>query len=161
MATVSTNRPGGEAARVPAHAVSGWRDGWFVVPWDVTFRELDGIGHVNNAVFFTYFEWARTQYWFALTGGNKALDIGFIVARAECDFRQQLAMEPIEIRTRISEMRNTSFVFRGEIYRDHGRELAAAGDTVVVLYDWNEAKKMPLDGELRERIRLFQGGRVN
>ena len=47
-----------------------WRDGWYVVPWDVMFRDIDAIGHVNNAVFFTFFEWGRTRYWFELQGGT-------------------------------------------------------------------------------------------
>ena len=138
-------------------AQSGWRNGWYVVPWDVTFRDLDGLGHVNNSVFFTYFEWARTRYWFELMGGGtRGEDIGFIVARAECDFRLQLNMEPIEIRTRIGEMRNTSFDFVAEIWKSSGAELAATGKTVVVLFDWETNRKIPITNELKEKVRRFQ-----
>jgi acyl-CoA thioesterase FadM len=66
-----------------------WSDGWYVVPHQAIFRDLDAIGHVNNAVFFTYFEWARALFWFDLTGGSRPFDLGFIVARAECDFRRR------------------------------------------------------------------------
>jgi hypothetical protein len=45
-----------------------WSDGWYVVPHQAIFRDLDAIGHVNNAVFFTYFEWARALFWFDFTG---------------------------------------------------------------------------------------------
>ena len=41
-----------------------WRDGWFVVPYHVLFGDIDAYGHVNNAVYFTYYEWGRTQLWF-------------------------------------------------------------------------------------------------
>src|SRR5687768_13106515 len=116
-----------------SHAVCGWKDGWFTVPYDVSFRDLDAIGHVNNAVFFTYFEIGRTHYWFTLNGGSRAFDIGFIVARAECDFRRQVGMERIEIRSRIGDMRTSSFDFLTEIRRTDGEELAALGKVVVVL----------------------------
>ena len=89
--------------------VPRWENGWFVVPWQVIFRDVDSFGHVNNAVFLTYFEWARAQMWFDLTeaeGGPE--DIGFIMARAEVDYLAQLGMEPIDICVRVSEMRNTS-----------------------------------------------------
>ncbi len=88
---------------------AGWEGGWYVVPWQVIFRDIDTFGHVNNAVYFTYFELARTAMWLELTGGRTAFDVGFIVVRAECDFRHQLSMEPIEIRVRIGDMRTTSF----------------------------------------------------
>jgi acyl-CoA thioester hydrolase len=133
----------------------GWRDGWYVVPWDVMFRDLDAIGHVNNAVFFTFFEWGRTRYWFELQGGKGPFDIGFIVARAECDYRQQLVMEPIDIATRVGEMRTSSIDFHSEV-RKAGGEVAAAGKTIVVLYDWAKRTKMPIPDDLRSRVRSFQ-----
>ena len=129
-----------------------WRDGWYVVPHQVIFRDLDAIGHVNNAVFFTYFEIARTYLWFDLNGGAKAFDIGFIVARAECDFRQQLGMEAIEIRVRIGEMRNTSLDFVYEIRKGDGREVAAVGKVVVVLFDWKSQSKRTISDELRSKV---------
>ncbi len=133
----------------------GWRDGWHVVPWDVTFRDLDAIGHVNNAVFLSYFEWGRTRYWFELRGGSGPFDIGFIVARVECDYRQQLVMEPIEIATRVGEMRTSSLAFHSQV-RKAGGEVAAVGKTVVVLYDWTTRSKMPIPDDLRRRARSIQ-----
>src|SRR5260221_5130736 len=130
--------------------------GWHVVPWNVIFRDLDAIGHVNNAVYFTYFEWGRPRYWFELQGGEKPFDIGCIVARAECDFRAQLAMEPIEIATRIGEMRTSSIDFHSEIRKADGT-VAATGKVVVVLYDWATQSKTTIPDELRRRVRAFQG----
>ncbi len=133
-----------------------WREGWYVVPYDVLFRDLDPFGHVNNAVFLTYFEWARTRLWFAITGGSEARDIGFIVARAECDFRAQVSMETIDIATRIAEMRSSSFDFVYEIRKPSGKQPAATGKVVVVLYDWDQQSKKPISDELRAKVRAFQ-----
>ena len=140
-----------------AHARNGWRDGWYIVPWQVTFRDVDAFSHVNNAVYFTYFEWARTQLWFAITGGSKPRDVDFIVARAECDFRQQIGMEQIEVRVRIGELRTTSIEFLYEIRKEDGSALAATGRVVVVLFDWGRNEKTPISEELRGSIRRFQG----
>lgn len=140
----------------PAHSTNGWKGGWYVVPHQVLFRDLDSFGHVNNAVFFTYFEWARTQLWFELTGGGQARDVGFIVARAECDFKQQVSMEPIEIWTRIGEMRSSSLDFLSEIRRSNGREIAAIGKVVVVMFDWNTQAKVPITEEFRRKVMALQ-----
>jgi acyl-CoA thioester hydrolase len=129
-----------------------WRDNWYVVPHHVLFRDLDPFGHVNNAVFLTYFEWARTLLWFDITGRRGARDIGFIVARTECDFIRQLDFEPIEICTRVGEIRNTSFDFVYELRKSEGGELAAKGRVVVVLYDWARQSKKEIDEELRRKL---------
>jgi len=135
-------------------ATGYWSDGWYIVPWQVIFRDLDAFGHVNNATFFTYFEWGRARLWFALNAlAGVPRDIGFIVARAECDFKQQLNLEPIDIATRIGEVRNTSIEFLTEIRCDDGRQIAATGRVVVVLYDWERQQKVPVSDELRHRMR--------
>ena len=133
--------------------VPRWENGWFVVPWQVIFRDVDSFGHVNNAVYLTYFEWARAQMWFDLTGiQGIPRNIGFIVARAEVDFIAQIGMERIDIRVRVSEMRNTSFDTVYEIRLSDGK-LAATGKVVVVLFDWKEQRKTPISDELRQTIR--------
>jgi acyl-CoA thioester hydrolase len=134
------------------HTRGEWRDGWFVVPYDVPFRDIDYFGHVNNAIFFSYFEWARTLLWFDLIAGSEPADIGFIVAHAECDFKAQVRMEPIEIAVRIAAMRNTSLDFIYEIRKNDGEQIAAVGTVVVVLFDWETRAKKPIGDELRRRI---------
>jgi acyl-CoA thioester hydrolase len=129
-----------------------WRDGWFVVPYEVMFRDLDYFGNVNNAVYFTYFEWARTLLWFHLIGSDAPGDIGFIVAHADCDFKQQIEMESIEICVRVGAMRTSSLAFVYEIRKDRGRQIAATGTVVVVLFDWTTRSKTPIPDELRRRI---------
>jgi acyl-CoA thioester hydrolase len=121
-------------------------------------RDLDTFGHVNNAVYLTYFELARTSMWLELTGGSRSTDVSFIVVRAECDFHHQLSMEPIEIRVRIGDMRTTSFDTHYEIRTVDGRQLAATGKVVVVMFDWKAQSKTPITDELRDRVRLFQKG---
>jgi len=137
-----------------------WRNGWFVVPHQVIFRDLDAIGHVNNAVFFTYFEWSRTLVWYDMMGGKDPVDLGFIVARAECDFRHQLGMEHIELWVRIGEMRNTSFDFIHEIRYSDGKQIAAVGKTVAVRFDWKTQSKVGITDEFRRMVMSRQSSEV-
>lgn len=129
-----------------------WRDGWYVVPHQVVFRDVDAYGHVNNALFFSYFEWARTLLWFELAGFGGATDIGFIVAHAQCDFKRQIALEPIEICVRFGELRTTSFDTLYEIRKNDGGEVAATGKVTAVRFDWATQSKIPIDDELRRKI---------
>lgn len=137
---------------VPEQFRGAWRDGWYVVPYQVIFRDVDAYGHVNNAVFFTYFEWARTLLWFEVAGFGGATDIGFIVAHAQCDFKQSIELEPIEIRVRYGEVRTTSFDTHYEIRKNGGQELAATGKVTVVRFDWERRSKIPVGDDLRRKI---------
>jgi acyl-CoA thioester hydrolase len=132
-----------------------WKDGWYVVPWYVMFRDVDTFGHVNNAVFFSYFEHARTRYWLELHGQSDIHQVTFIVARAECDFKAQIELEPLDLLVRIGEMRGSSFDFINEIRKADGT-VAATGKVVAVLYDWETQSKVTITDELRRKVRAFQ-----
>jgi acyl-CoA thioester hydrolase len=128
------------------------RNGWYVVPHQVIFRDVDGFGHVNNAVFLTYFEIARNAMWLEIIGGTHWSHINFILARAEVDFRKQINMEEIEIRVRFGTIGRTSFETLYEIRKKNGDELAATGRAVAVLYDWARQSKIEISDELRRRV---------
>ncbi|MBI2213211.1 MAG: acyl-CoA thioesterase [Acidobacteria bacterium] len=142
----------------PSPSVAGFEDGWYVVPHEVTWQDLDAMGHVNNAVYFAYFEWARTKYWMEMVGATEPSSLTFIVARAECDFRRELnMMELVHIRVRISEMRSSSLDFVYEVVKAASGEIAATGKVVVVLFSWQERRKIAISDELRARVGAFQG----
>jgi acyl-CoA thioesterase FadM len=85
------------------------------------------------------------------------MDISFIVARAEIDFKAQIELEPIEIAVRVGEMRTTSFDTLYEIRNKNGAQLAATGRVVLVLFDWKSHAKLPIPDDLREKVRTLFG----
>ena len=123
---------------------------------EVPFGDLDAMGHVNNAVYLSYLEFARQKYWLALVGSRDFRDIGFIVARAEIDFRSSAEMgEVLEIEVRILRIGRTSFDFVYRVTGPGGR-LVAEARTVQVLYDWEKRAPKPVTDELRRRIAEFE-----
>ena len=127
-----------------------------MVPYRVIFRDVDAFGHVNNAVYLTLFEMARTLLWFDVAGGSLPTDIGFIVAHAEVDFLEQIGMEPVDVCVRVGEMRTTSFDTVYEIRKSAGQEIAATGKVVVVLFDWDSQSKVPIGDDIRKRVQSLQ-----
>lgn len=141
----------------PSPGVSGWENGWYVVPHEVTWQDLDAMGHVNNAVYFAYFEWARTKYWMEMVGATDPKSLTFIVAHAECDFRRELTMmELIHVRVRIGEMRGSSLDFIYEVVNAKDGAIAATGKVTVVLFSWEGRRKLKISDELRARVAAFQ-----
>lgn len=109
----------------------------------VRFRDLDGMGHVNNAVFMTYMETARLNYFRSLGLGDNPLE-GMILARAEVDFRSPIELgEQIEVGVRAGRIGTKSFDLEQEVRADG--KLAAEGRFVLVAYDYaaNTSREIP------------------
>jgi acyl-CoA thioester hydrolase len=122
------------------------------------------MGHVNNAVFLTYLEQARTRYWLSLTGEEDFRKIGFIVVHAECDYVTPAAMgESLLVGLRIPAVGKSSFAFDYRIVcHDDTQDgaparLVATGRTVQALYDWNRNATVPFSEELRRKIEAREG----
>lgn len=143
------------------------------LPVEVRFRDLDAMGHVNNAVYFSYLEQARTRYWLTLLPGSIPPEgitdmrrLGFILVHAECDFASPAHLsETLLVGCRISEMGRTSFacdyrIVSGAASTDVGARLVATARTVQVLYDWAERRPIPISDELRRLVQERQGGPV-
>ena len=119
----------------------------FVHRETVRFRDLDSLGHVNNAVFLTYLEEARIAYLDPL--GAEASDM--ILARVEIDFRAPLRMgDELEIGVRPARVGTKSFDLEYEVRS--GNTLAAEAKTVLVSYDYASARPVELPESWREAL---------
>lgn len=114
---------------------------------DVRFRDLDPLGHVNNAVYLSYAETARVEYFLRL--GYQAGSGSFILARAEVDYRRPIVLhDDVRVMTRVNKVGNSSFRMLFEVWSNG--ELAARGETVQVWLE--DGKPSPLPPALREAI---------
>jgi len=126
---------------------------------EVRWRDLDPMGHVNNAVYFTYLEQARTHYMREVgLLPDAPSDVGFILAEASCQFKAPLQLgERVTIHTRVSQLRNSSFIFEYRAEADDGR-LVATARTVQVCYDYQAQRSVPVPDEWREAIITYEPG---
>jgi acyl-CoA thioester hydrolase len=120
----------------------------FVFRDDVRFRDLDGMGHVNNAVFLTFMESARIAYFTQHGAGNNPQQ-HLILARIEVDFRSPVALgEHVEVGVRPSRLGTKSFELEYEVRAD-GR-LAAEAKSVLVGYDYLRGESVEIPVEWRD-----------
>ncbi|MEI6666789.1 MAG: acyl-CoA thioesterase [Acidobacteriota bacterium] len=124
---------------------------------EVSFRDCDPMGHVNNAVYLTYLEIARFAYWREVGGGTAWGDVKFIMARVEIDYKAPA--EPgdvIDLALGITSFGRTSFVFEYELRNQRGLVVAIAR-TVQVMYDYSIGKPVLVVPEFRERVAAYEG----
>ena len=125
----------------------------------VRFRDIDAFGHVNNAVFFSYVEQARFAYFLDVVAAGEAFDrLPLILARVELDFRAPIFYgDEVVVATRIDRIGRSSI---GMSHRmTAGPEGRLAGDVAAVLvtYDYEASRPMPVPEGWRERMSAYEG----
>jgi acyl-CoA thioester hydrolase len=112
----------------------------------IRWRDLDGLGHVNNAVFLSYLEEGRDP-WVRRHLAEPVGRVDYLLARVAIDYRSQvvLADEYVEVETDVARVGRTSATLRERIYAGPERRLAAEAETVVVRYDWEAGSSCPID----------------
>jgi acyl-CoA thioester hydrolase len=125
----------------------------------VRFRDIDAFGHVNNAVFFSYVEFARIRYLLDVLQPERPFDeLPLILARVELDFRSPITFgEEVVVDTRLERIGRTSFDM---VHRmTAGPEARLVGDvqTVLVTYDYESSRPIPVPDEWRRRFGDHEG----
>ena len=132
----------------------------FFHPVTVRYGDLDPQGHVNNAAFITYLEHARVSYvrQLGLWDGKSFLEIGFILARVEMDYREPIQLtDLIEVGVRVSRLGNKSLIMEYQVKERDKSRIFAEGKTVQVAYDYQEKSTIALKESWKETIRKFEG----
>jgi acyl-CoA thioester hydrolase len=122
------------------------------------FRDTDAMGHINNAVYVTYIEVARQEYWRAFSREQDYRRVPFILAHVTIDFRSEaLVREVLVLAIRCGGIGTKSFTFEYEIReRDSGR-LVVEASSVQVCYDYTAKRSVPVPDELRRGLEAFEG----
>jgi acyl-CoA thioester hydrolase len=128
----------------------------FVHTQEVTFRDLDVFGHVNNAVYLTYIENARLGYLREALGVESLEDLLVILAKVRIDFRSRASLgEVLEIGARVTRIGTKSFDVDHEV-RGPDARLVAVASTTLVTFDYRGDTTMPVPDLWRERIQSFE-----
>lgn len=129
-----------------------------VIEIEPRFRDTDAMGHVNNAVFFTYFEVARAAYWLRLTGVRRYHEVPFILAHASADFRSPAFVgDRLAVGMRVSRLGQSSFEAEYRVAVREGGRLVAEGRSVMVMFDYEKQASFPMPEDLRAKVRSLEG----
>src|SRR3954452_9835079 len=126
-------------------------NGDFVHEERVRFRDLDPMGHVNNAVFLTYLEQARVAFFSEAGAATGLEEMNMIVARVEIDFKAPVRLgQEVEISVRATRFGTKSFDLDYELRVDG--ETVAEAKSVQVAYDYGRREAVALPEDWREKL---------
>ncbi len=122
--------------------------------------EMDAFGHVNNTVYFRWFESARMSY-FGRLGWPQVQEttgVGPILHSTQARFRAPLVWpDTITVATRVTDLAGDRFTMLYEVRSAALGRLAAEGSGLVVAFDYRSLAKTTLPEVIRERIQQLEG----
>lgn len=116
----------------------------FDIELPVRYRDLDTLEHVNNAVYGTYLEQARIEYFEAVLGVSFE-ELGMVLASIEMDFRRAIVLddESVRIECGVTGIGDSSFRMEYRVYAGGDDEPAATGETTLVVVGESGTKPVP------------------
>lgn len=127
----------------------------------MAWGEMDAMQHLNNVVYFRYFETARLVY--AERAGMwehmKATGIGPILHSTGCRYKIPLTYpDTLKVGTRVIKVEKDRLVMDYVLVSERLQKIAATGVAVIVSFDYRAGKKVPLPDEWRLRVLEIEGG---
>jgi acyl-CoA thioester hydrolase len=128
----------------------------FSVPIQVRFSDIDGSMHVNNGIYFNYFEHARAQYLFQVCNWN-IMSVGTVVANVNINYFSPIHAQDSPVAyVNISHIGNTSFVMEQVILgkTPSGEEkIFASAHVTMVSVDMKTMKPVPVPVEYLAKMK--------
>ena len=117
------------------------------------FRDIDSLGHVNNAVYLTYMEEARTKYYMKTANRKRLEELDFIFAGAKVDYLSPIEWgEVVVIRVWPTRIGTSSFTLAYEMRSKGEGRLVAEAESVQVAYDYAAKKSKPIPDAFRKAL---------
>lgn len=128
------------------------------VPIQIRFNDIDALGHINNNVYFSFFDLGKSHYFEDLKASYVSWTDGLIViARIEVDFIAPVFYkEQIVVDSKITKMGNKSAVFVQQIRNSVTDEIKCRSMSVVVTYNPKTMSPMPVPQIWRNAISEFE-----
>jgi acyl-CoA thioester hydrolase len=120
----------------------------------IRFADIDAFGHVNNAIYLTYFEIARSSYWDEIIEWNWD-ELGIIIRRSLVDYLKPIHLnDEIYAYVKTSRIGNSSFDLDYILVKiiDGREEICTSGQTICVTFDYKSKLSVPIPEKQRNKM---------
>jgi acyl-CoA thioester hydrolase len=131
-----------------------------VIRWPVQWGDQDAFQHVNNTVYFRWFETARIAY--LERAGLSALmereRLGPILAAISCQYRRPITYpDHVQVGARIIRLGRSSASMEHRLFSEALGAVAAEGDSTLVVFDYTRQRPSPIPEGVRAAIVQLEG----
>ncbi len=121
----------------------------------IAWGDMDAFQHVNNVVYFKYFECARISY-FEKLNFLEFMDktgIGPILASTQCRYKIPLTYpDTVTVGTKVETIEEERFIMKYVVVSHKHKKIATLGEGVIVTFDYGKNNKVVIPDEIRKRL---------
>ena len=131
-----------------------------IISLPVQWGDMDSFGHVNNTLFFRWFESARIAY-LERSSMEHQLDeqgLGPILASITCNYRRQLHYpDTVLIGARVGQLGRSSMTMEHAVYSQQLQAIAADGNAAVVVFNYQTSRPTRIPQCVRAAVEKTEG----
>jgi len=130
----------------------------FKTPIHVRHRDIDGMGHVNNSVLFTYFAEGRFALFRIFSMDSNFSTFSFILAHISCDYLRPIAPDTrLSLEIWVKEIGIKSFGLGYKLADLSDASITyATGESVQVCFDYGNNKPVAVSDSLKRKLIEYQ-----
>lgn len=128
------------------------------MPAQIRWSDVDQFGHVNNSVYFSLYDLAKTDYLRKVIDTDVSKRLAIVVANINANFFQPIFFnEEVDIDTSVIHLGNKSFTLLQRAVDPQSGEIKCECRTVMVFYDAEANESISISAEHKEAICRFEG----
>ena len=129
------------------------------VPIQIRFSDIDAIGHINNNIYFSYFDLGKVHYFEELRASAVSWIEGIVVvAHLETDFFSPIYYkEQIAVDTKVLKIGTKSITILQQLRSIKTQEIKCRCTSVIVAYEAKLQASMDIPAEWKEVISVYEG----
>lgn len=129
-----------------------------VIPAQIRFSDVDQFGHMNNSVYFSLYDLAKTSYLRDVFGPQDWTKFAMVVANINADFMAPVYFtDDLVIETTVLHLGNKSFTLLQRAVDKETKEVKCQCRTVMVAFDIEQQLPIPIPQDYKESISKFEG----
>ena len=132
---------------------------YHTTPIQLRFNDFDALGHVNNSVYFSFFDLGKTTYFNQVIPDisvNK--EVGVVIANIQVSFLVSVFPgENVAVETAVVEIGNKSFKLLQRLIDVETNEVKCVCQTVMVCFDAKTKSSYPISEAWRKAMADFEG----
>lgn len=128
------------------------------LPIQLRFNDVDKFGHVNNTVYFSFYDLGKTDYFASVCPHVDWEKDGIVVVHIEVDFMSQIyGSDQIAVQTAVSEIGTKSFKLVQRVIDVNTKEVKCVCTSVMVAFDLTKHESKELEADWIEAICRYEG----
>lgn len=129
------------------------------LPLQLRFNDVDVLGHVNNTVYFSFYDTGKAHYFTDVRGhAVDWLHVDTVIANVNCAYINSIVFgEEIEVLTRCEAIHEKSFRLLQMLREKQTRQIKSVCETVMVCFDPATKKSAPVAEKWRQQLCEYEG----